>query len=283
VKITLTIDLEDPTLRYAPDGRYIPMTKHILDLCDETGNRKATFFTVGRVAQVAPQLIRDIAERGHEIAYHSHDHVSLTQEEPQRFRRECAEDKDRLEQLAGKSVIGFRAPRFSLTPQTLWALDVLKELGFRYSSSVMPTEVSLFGFPGAPSQSRLRGALEEGVPQSSRDEKINTPFMWPNGMIEFPLPVAPIGKYRLPYLGGIYLYTMPFFAVRAFLAKARAEEVLWTYAHPYDFDNGEKFLRMAKTPFWISFVLWRARRGAAKKIRKVLELGSAPPLCERLP
>jgi peptidoglycan-N-acetylglucosamine deacetylase len=261
VKITLTIDLEDSTLRYAPDGRYVLMTRRILDLCDALEERKATFFTVGRVAQAAPQLIRDIAARGHEIAYHSRNHVSLTKEDPARFRQESAEDKDRLEQLAGKSVIGFRAPRFSLTPQSLWALDVLSELGFRYSSSIMPTEVSLFGFPEAK----------------------QTPFAWPNGMIEFPLPVAVLGKYRLPYLGGIYLYTMPLFAVRAFLERAGADEVLWTYAHPYDFDAGEHFMRMANTPWWISFVLWQARRVAPKKICKILGMSAARPLCERLP
>jgi len=260
VSVTLTIDLEDPTLRYAPDGRYILMARRILDLCD-TFDRKATFFVLGRVAEAIPRLIRDIADRGHEIAYHSHNHVSLTDEFPARFRSECLKDKDRLEQLAGKSVLGFRAPRFSLTPETMWALDILGEAGFRYSSSVMPTNVSLFGFPEAPT----------------------TPFKWENGMVEFPLPVATVGKYRLPYLGGIYLYTMPFFVVRRFLARAKDGEVLWTYAHPYDFDREEKFTNMANTPLWISFVLWQARRCASKKIQKILEMGPAAPLCERLP
>jgi polysaccharide deacetylase family protein (PEP-CTERM system associated) len=258
--ITFTIDLEDPSENYALDGRYIAMARRILDLCDEKA-RKATFFAIGRVAQSAPQLIRDIAARGHEIAYHSHNHVSLTAENPERFRRESREDKDRLEQLAGKSVIGFRAPRFSLTPQSLWALDILSELGFRYSSSIMPTDVSLFGFPDAP----------------------QAPFAWPNGMIEFPLPVATLGKYRLPYLGGIYLYTMPFFAVHRFLAKAKPDEVLWTYTHPYDFDSAEKFSPLPHTPLWISAALWLARRNAAKKIRHVLECGAAPPLRDRVP
>ncbi|MGB9153268.1 MAG: polysaccharide deacetylase family protein [Alphaproteobacteria bacterium] len=258
--ITFTIDLEDPTERYAPEGRYIAMTQRILDLCDTTG-RKATFFTVGRVAESAPQLVRDIAARGHEIAYHSHNHISLTKEEPERFRRESREDKDRLEQLAGQSVIGFRAPRFSLTPQSLWTLDILCELGFRYSSSVMPTDISMFGFPDAPQAA----------------------FAWPNGMIEFPLPVATIGMYRMPYLGGIYLYTLPSFIMRQFAAKAGANEVLWTYTHPYDFDKGEKFSRLPNTPLWISFVLWRARQNAERKIRRVLALGMAGPLRERLP
>src|SRR5580700_10942898 len=99
------------------------MTGRILDLCERL-NRRATFFTVGRVAEAAPQLMSDIAARGHEVAYHSHVHVPLTKEDPERFRRESREDKDRLEQLAGKAVIGFRAPAFSLTPKTLWAIDI---------------------------------------------------------------------------------------------------------------------------------------------------------------
>ena len=258
--ITFTIDLEDPSGRYAPDGRYVAMTHRILDLCDALG-RKATFFTVGRIAESAPGLVRNITAKGHEIAYHSHNHVSLTEEEPARFSRESAEDKDRLEQLTGQKLVGFRAPRFSLTTHSLWTLDILAGLGFRYSSSIMPTDVSLFGFPDAP----------------------QSPFKWPNGMIEFPLPTALLGKYRVPYLGGIYLYTMPFFLVRNFATKAQKNEVLWTYTHPYDFDREARFARMPHTPLWINMILWLARHRAAKKIRRVLELGAAPPLRDRLP
>jgi polysaccharide deacetylase family protein (PEP-CTERM system associated) len=257
--LTFTVDLEDPSDIYAQNGRYVAMTYRILDMCDEL-NCKATFFTIGRIATSVPQLLKDIASRGHEIAYHSHNHISLTKEEPARFRRESSEDKYRFEQITGQSVVGFRAPRFSLTPQSLWTLDVLAGLGFRYSSSVMPTDISLFGFPDAPQH----------------------PFKWPNGMMEFPLPVANLGKYRLPYLGGIYLYTMPFFIVRSLMTKAKANDVLWTYTHPYDFDREEKFKRMANTPLWISLVLWFARRNASPKIRRLIQMGTSMPLRDRL-
>ncbi len=257
--ITLTIDLEDPSLRYAPHGRYESLTRHILGLCQTNGCR-ATFFTVGLLAQAAPQLVRDIAASGHEIAYHSHGHVSLIKEERRRFQSQCREDKDRLEQLAGKPVIGFRAPGFSLTPETLWALDILGEEGFRYSSSIMPTGLSLNGFPDAP----------------------RAPFLWPGGMAEFPLPVAVIGKYRMPFLGGIYLYTMPMVFVRHFLKNAKADDVLWTYAHPYDFEKDKTFLRLAQTPVWISLILWWGRLTAEKKIKMLLNLGCGKPLGERL-
>jgi peptidoglycan-N-acetylglucosamine deacetylase len=257
--ITLTVDLEDPTARYAGDGRYVAMSYRLLKLCDEL-RCKATFFIVGRVAESAPRLVHEIAAKGHEIAFHSHAHVSLTEEDPARFKKESRDDKDRLEQLAGKSIIGFRAPRFSLTPKSMWTLDILAELGFRYSSSVMPTRISLFGFPGAPC----------------------TPFEWPNGMIEFPLPVASRGPLPVPYLGGIYLYAMPFWLVRYWAKHADEDDVLWTYAHPYDFDIGEPFAPMPDTPLWISYILWKARGRAETKIRAALKLGAAPPLGERI-
>jgi len=255
--ISFTVDLEDPTERYDPNGRYVLMTRRILDLCSEF-NRRATFFAVGKLAASAPQLVKDIAASGHEIAFHSHAHVSLTDEDPVRFKHETLADSDRLAQLAGKKIIGFRAPRFSLTPKSVWALDILRDLGFRYSSSVMPTSVSLYGFADAP----------------------RIPFRWPNGLIELPLPV--VKGSRMPYLGGIYLYAMPFFITRRTVAQADPGELLWTYTHPYDFDREEKFAVLANTPWWVSFVLWHSRRFAQGKIRKLLALGNAPPLGERI-
>jgi polysaccharide deacetylase family protein (PEP-CTERM system associated) len=254
--ITFTVDLEDPTARYETSGRFRTMTRRILAMCREF-QRPATFFVIGRIAEAAPDLIQEIARDGHEIAYHSHAHVFLTHEDPARFRRESREDKDRLEQLAGKSVLGFRAPGFSLTPHSVWALDVLAELGFLYSSSIMPTKISRFGFPGAPA----------------------TPFLWPNGLIELPLPIA--GPWGLPYLGGIYLYAAPWAWTKRQILKASPGETLWTYTHPYDFDRTEKFSPMPNTPFWISLLLWLARRKAEGKVWKILGLGSAPTLGER--
>lgn len=258
--LSLTIDLEDPTGQYAPNGHYVTMTHRLLDLCDETG-RRATFFTIGRVATSAPSLIKAIAARGHEIAYHSHDHVSLTEETPARFERESRMDKTIIEQLTGRPVSGFRAPRFSLTPQTKWTIDILGNLGFLYSSSIMPTSLSLFGFPKASQK----------------------PFRWPpNGMVEFPLPVASLGPLRVPYLGGVYLYALPAFLVNHWARCADAGEALWTYVHPYDLDTETPFACFPDTPYWICRILWLVRRQAGKKLRHVLELGDAGPLGERV-
>src|SRR5271163_421542 len=101
--VLFTIDLEDPTERYEPEGRYVLMTRRILGMC-EARKIRATFFTVGRVARAVPQLIKDINARGREIAYHSHAHIPLTKEDPHRFQRESKDDKDLFEQLIGKPI-----------------------------------------------------------------------------------------------------------------------------------------------------------------------------------
>ncbi len=255
MRVALTIDLEDPTEVHASDGRYIALTDKILSLCEETG-RKATFFTTGRVARSAPALIKRIAAQGHEVAWHSRAHIPLTETTPACFAKECAEDKDLLEQLAGKAVTGFRAPCFSLTKETLWATEILADRGFLYSSSVMPTRFSRFGLAGASSE----------------------PFLWPSGLIEFPLPVGHLGPLRIPYAGGVYLYLLPSFLSDFFLRRADRKEVIWTYAHPYDLDPKESYLPMPHTPLWVGLVLWFARQGAEAKLRHILENERAGPL-----
>jgi peptidoglycan-N-acetylglucosamine deacetylase len=254
--ITLTIDLEDPTDAYSPNGRWVQMTHRVLNFCDKVKHR-ATFFTVGRIAGAAPELVKTIAARGHEIAYHTRGHVPLTEENPKTFRRETREDKDRLEQLTGQPVIGFRAPGFSLTPHATWALDILNELDFLYSSSVMPTRLARYGFPDAP----------------------RVPFLWPNGLIEFPLPVANIGPLRVPYLGGVYLYALPSFLTRMWAESADAKECLWTYTHPYDFDTHAPFKPLPGTPLWMSWIIWMLRHRAEKKLSRLLQK-NAPNLSE---
>jgi polysaccharide deacetylase family protein (PEP-CTERM system associated) len=253
--VTFTIDLEDPTERYEPDSRYVGLTYKILDLFDEH-NVKATFFAIGKIAQAAPQLIRDIAAKGHEIAYHSHAHLSLTDETPSHFASEVREDKYRLQQLTGSDVIGFRAPRYSLTPQSAWALDVLAENGFRYSSSIMPTKISRFGFPDTP----------------------KVPFKWPCGLTEFPMPVKEVGPLSIPFMGGVYLYALPSFLTDRWREEAPEGSVLWTYAHPYDFDPAESYMPMPHTPLWVSAILWAARQRAGSKIGRLLRDKAAGPL-----
>jgi peptidoglycan/xylan/chitin deacetylase (PgdA/CDA1 family) len=142
--ITFTLDLED----YAPAGtptRANAIVPRVLDLLAEHAVQ-GTFFVVGELAELEPALVKSIAAAGHEIALHGYRHVPLPQLSPTVFREETARGRAVLEDLAGAAVTGFRAPSFSLVPESRWAVDVLTELGFTYSSSVLPAHSPLFGW-----------------------------------------------------------------------------------------------------------------------------------------
>ncbi len=251
--LIFTLDLEDHRPSDAYEKRYPTVTRAILDFLDER-TISATVFVLGRLAVDEPDLIREISNRGHEIAFHTFAHVPLTQESPDRFRHETAEHKKRLEDLVGQSVIGFRAPTFSLTYDTQWAVDVISDLGFSYSSSVLPAKSPLYGFPGAP----------------------DLPFRWPNGLLEFPVPLARLGPLAIPFLGGIYLRYLPSWLVQYFLKAGAGQQCYWTYCHPYDFDHEEAYFRIEGTSAIVSILLWFNRRNAFKKLDSIFPRGGGP-------
>jgi polysaccharide deacetylase family protein (PEP-CTERM system associated) len=257
--VTFTLDLEDHREHGDDDVRYPRLTREVLEFLDAREAR-GTFFVVGEVAAAVPELVREIAARGHELALHGWRHVPLTELDPATFRADVTRGKELLEELGGVAVRGFRAPTFSLVPESRWAVDVLGDAGFTYSSSVLPAASPLFGDPTLPT----------------------TPFRWPNGLLELPCPVVRGGRWGLPYLGGVYLRALP----RATSAGARAvvgrKQLLWIYCHPYDFDPDE--------PFWIvpdagrigSRLLWYNRRRTFAKVERILHGRAGRPLGERL-
>ena len=195
--ITFTLDLEDHRPNEALPKRYPQITEKILDFL-QAQNIKATVFTVGSLAEKDPGLVRQVWAAGHEIAHHSHNHITLDRQSPAVFREDTRRAKQVLEDVTGEAVIGYRAPVFSLTRQTLWAVDILKELGFDYSSSILPAANPLHGMVGAP----------------------QTPFRWRNGLLEIPAPVGCFGPVRIPYLGGFYCRYLPMFLVKKFIKDA---------------------------------------------------------------
>ena len=143
------------------------MTREVLDFLDAREVR-GTFFVVGETAEAHPELVREVAARGHEVGLHGWRHQPLTELTADAFRADAQRGKDLLEELTGAPVLGFRAPTFSLVPESRWAVDVLADTGFTYSSSVLPARSPLFGDPTLPT----------------------TPFRWPNGLVELPCPVV---------------------------------------------------------------------------------------------
>jgi polysaccharide deacetylase family protein (PEP-CTERM system associated) len=193
-------------------------TDRILDLFDEA-KIKGTFFILGWVAERYPRLVREIAERGHEPACHSYWHRLIYKLTPDEFREDTSRAKNCIEDAAGVSIYGYRAPSFSITGRSAWALDVLAELGFRYDSSVFPVKHGTYGVPGAP----------------RRPFRVETPY---GPMVEFPMATfrLPIGP-NFPIAGGGYLRMLPFSYTSAGLKRAWDEGLpVVSYIHPWEID-----------------------------------------------
>lgn len=245
--VLFTLDLEDHLGRYDSASRYPDVTRRVMGALAER-NITGTVFTVARIAERDPALLREIASLGHEIACHSLDHVPLDKQPPNQLRQSTARAKGMLEDCIGREITGFRAPIFSLIERTAWFVDDLRELGFTYSSSVMPTRTPLYGFPDAPEQA----------------------FKWPNGLVELPCPVGKFAGATLPYLGGFYLRYVPQPIINRLLRQASDTSCLWTYCHPYDFDADEPFARISGAALWTSLLLWFNRRNTMRKILGVV-------------
>ncbi|QVW33923.1 DUF3473 domain-containing protein [Geobacter sulfurreducens] len=200
-------------------------TLRILDMLDEFGV-SATFFVLGWVAERCPSLVKEIARRGHEIASHGYGHELVYRIGPERFREDVRRSKQFLEDIGGCAVRGYRAPSYSITGKSLWALDILVEEGFSYDSSIFPVIHDTYGIPDA---GRFPGILRCG-----------------SGTIrEFPLTTLPLRvagrEHRLPIAGGGYLRLFPArFICRGIRAVNRKEQqpaVL--YFHPWEIDPGQ--------------------------------------------
>jgi len=175
---------------------------------------RATFFFLGRVARDLPHLVKQAAGLGHEIGSHSFEHRRVFGLNRQEFKEKLRASKEFLESLTGRPVYGFRAPDFSITKDSLWALDVLKELGFAYDSSIYP--IGLHDVYGIASSPRSIHRL-------------------PNGLVEFPLPTFQFLGRRLPFGGGGYFRLYPLFVThRALLAENGNKRPAMFYIHPYE-------------------------------------------------
>jgi polysaccharide deacetylase family protein (PEP-CTERM system associated) len=224
----LTIDVEDAHNVFARDrlGREGPPTEavvrnthRVLALLAEHGV-KATFFVLGEVAAKYPQLVREVHSAGHELGSHGYYHRQVFKLTPETFRRETGDGKSRVEEIIGAAIQGYRAPAFSIMPQTSWALDILAELGFRYDSSIYPISGRRYGWPGFPleiHEMKLLGGRR---------------------LIEAPLSTVCLFGQHLPACGGGYLRHFPaFVSIWAFRRIQRHRPVI-VYLHPYEIEVG---------------------------------------------
>jgi polysaccharide deacetylase family protein (PEP-CTERM system associated) len=224
----LTIDLEDwyQGLEIgrehwsAFEDRIDLSGRKLLALLAEAGTR-ATFFVLGHVAERHPDLIREAATAGHEIATHGESHQFVYRMSTDSFRTEIRDAAERLRQLAGQPVFGHRAPFFSVTKASLWALDVLVELGFRYDSSVFPVRNYRYGIVDAPRWPYRTGG---------RDGR---------GLTEFPISTWRLFGTNVPIAGGAYFRIYPYAVTRMGLRSInRQGHPAVFYLHPWELDPG---------------------------------------------
>jgi polysaccharide deacetylase family protein (PEP-CTERM system associated) len=202
--------------RYA--SRVEANTQRLLDLLDER-RVEGTFFILGWVAERFPGLVREIVRRGHEPACHSHWHRLIYRLSPSEFREDTLRAKEAIEQAAGQAVVGYRAPSYSITAQSLWALELLAEAGFEYDSSIFPIRHDMYGIPDAP-----RHPVRIVTPAGPILEFPITTFRW-------------VSRQNLPVGGGGYLRVLPFWYTRMGVERAAADGVpLIVYVHPWEID-----------------------------------------------
>lgn len=226
----------------------------LLDALDERAV-KATFFTLGWVADRYPQMVRRIVRQGHELASHGYGHARIHEMQPRDFRDDVRRAKEVLESISGQEILGYRAPSFSIGPRSLWALDILKDTGHRYSSSIYPIKHDLYGMPDAPRFAHDRNGLLE-VPASS--------VRWLNR--------------NWPASGGGYFRLLPYALSRASLQKisAQDQQPVVFYCHPWEIDPGQP--RVSRAPIKSKIRHYVNQGSMLAKIKKLLADFSWAPM-----
>jgi len=189
--------------------------ERVLELLDGHGAR-GTFFTLGWIAERFPQLVRRIADAGHEVASHGYGHQRASELSPGSFSADIRLAKAILEDITGKAVTGYRAPSFSIGKANLWAHDCIADAGYRYSSSVYPVKHDHYGIPDAP----------------------RFPWRLPNGLVEVPITTLSMLGRNWPAGGGGFFRLLPYALSRWQIARVNAadQRPAIFYFHPWEID-----------------------------------------------
>ncbi len=200
------------------ESRVCANTERLIRIFDDAGI-KATFFVLGWVADRFPALVRTIAREQHEVASHGYGHRLIYDQSPSEFREDIRRAKDLLESLAEKRVLGFRAPSYSITSRTLWALDILAEEGYAYDASIFPIRHDRYGIPSAPRHAFL---IERGG----------------RPLVEVPASTVRLGRLNVPVAGGGYFRIFPYWWTFRGIARVNRVEgkPAVFYIHPWEID-----------------------------------------------
>lgn len=238
----LTVDVEDyfqvsALAPYFPKENWASVpcriernVDRILDIFSERGV-VGTFFVLGWIATRYPLVVKNIVERGHELACHGYGHERANSMTQAGFRTDVSRAKTLLEDISGAPVLGYRAPSFSIDETNLWAHDVLADLGFRYSSSVYPVKHDHYGMTGAPR------------------------FAWklPSGLVEIPISTVRVFGRNWPAGGGGWFRFLPYSMTHWRIAHVNREDAKAAifYIHPWELDPEQP--RVKKAPLKTRF------------------------------
>lgn len=263
----LTVDVEDwyhATFLGVPESawpgcerRLAKSTRRLLDILAEAGVR-ATFFVLGCVAEEMPDLVRAIAEGGHELGCHSYNHRQVFRQTQAEFTADVQRSLELIHQAGDVRVLGFRAPAYSIGPDQYWAFEVLANEGLLYDSSIMPAWMPLYGNGDAP----------------------RFPYRVANGrLLEIPMATVALSRLRFPVAGGVYLRLLPLDAICWAIERLNNVEgqpaVL--YLHPWELDPHPPQMGRNLLARWSHM----ANKGAMEgRLRRLLERFSLGPIRE---
>jgi len=234
-----TVDVEDyyqveAFSRHIQRSKWDSLTSHvekntndILELLDER-KIKATFFTLGCVAEKNPSIVRNIVDQGHEIASHGYSHKLIYKQSREEFKNETIKSKAILEDIAQTEVRGYRAATYSITRKSLWALDILVDAGFIYDSSIFPIRHDRYGIPDI----------------NPFPHKMETPGR--QSIVEFPITILKTKLINLPIAGGGYFRLFPYSFSRWALEKVNQQKNEFVfYIHPWEIDEYQPVIKEA--------------------------------------
>lgn len=264
IKTFISVDLEDwDTSAYlrghiaGSDNppKILESTYPILEMFEKK-NIKAAFFVLGIIAEKFPGLIQDISRKGHEIASHGYSHTPLWRLNRESFRGEVRKTNLIIENITGKKPLGFRAPYASLDKTTSWAVDILREEGFRYDSSIFPMATPLYGAPGAPNK-----AYRISAKNIYKDDPASE-------MVEVPFTIIGFGPVIIPCTGGFYGRVVPLPLLKYFFKIVNKDRPVNFYFHPWETFTG---IPRIKAPFFNRFVSYFNVKHYLGKIEQLLD------------
>lgn len=241
-----------------PEKHIEESVRIVLDVLEDHGVQ-ATFFVVGKLAREHPGIVARIAAAGHEIGSHGHTHQPLFDLDMTEFAAELDRSTDAICDATDIRPVGFRAPNFSVTPRTEWAIEALETAGYRYDSSVFPVKTPMYGVRGAPLGPYH---LDPSAPFKSRS----------NGtLVELPLATDP--QLKLPIAGGFYARLLPTWLLKRGIQALNARDLPATiYFHPWEFNPAVgTTIESVAVPAHKRFISNHGIRGLKTKLEALLD------------